>query len=178
MVPESQDLESLASQQFIPTGIVSDLSIFGMPPAVEFDHQAAIETDEVEDVASERRLSPEVETFGSQLPQANPEADFGICHRFSKGASARNGRACAAPIHHRVRRRSPFPTRGKEDGFTPPHSNRLIWSPAFSGTLNRLRSAGRRVWFNPYFFTASPNRAAIIAATGPVPTMRDPQRAS
>ena len=65
-VPEPENLEPFPREDTVPHPVVIGLALRCMVRAVEFNHQAAIETDEIQEIALERRLTTEVESVGAE----------------------------------------------------------------------------------------------------------------
>lgn len=64
------------------------LIVFAMLAAVHLDDKATIEAYEVEIVASERRLPPDMETQRAQSPETRPQPDLFARHGASKLAGS------------------------------------------------------------------------------------------
>ena len=76
-VPESQRAEASSSKDRVAHRVMCDLSIIiSMLAAVDLDDQAALETDEIEIEAEQRRLTAKMEAVGAHHPKLQPETRF------------------------------------------------------------------------------------------------------
>src|SRR5579859_4979913 len=73
-VPKSQRLEALAFQHGVPNRVVSGLDLFSVTTTIDFDDQAAAETDEIEVIAPKGCLTTEVRAPGTQSSQLDPQS--------------------------------------------------------------------------------------------------------
>jgi hypothetical protein len=69
-IPVSNDTKSFRPQASIPHSVSLRVD---MLPAVDLDYQSSFETDEVQDVRSERCLPPELDAVQSSVAQQEPE---------------------------------------------------------------------------------------------------------
>jgi hypothetical protein len=51
-----------------------------MLPAIDFDDESTVETDEVDDVVAERKLTPEQAIMELTLSDSGPQFAFGVSH--------------------------------------------------------------------------------------------------
>jgi len=65
---KSQGLKALITQNLVAEIVSKGLLAFLMMRPINLDHEAPIEADEIEDVAPEWGLSPEMKPLRSQLP--------------------------------------------------------------------------------------------------------------
>ena len=72
-VPEAKDPEALAGENSVSHPIMLGLRPVGMSRAVDLDHYATGKAYEIEIVAAEGRLPPEVKSLPAQRPEAEPE---------------------------------------------------------------------------------------------------------
>jgi hypothetical protein len=71
-----------------PSCVASDLAVFGMMRAVNFDHQLRGRAVEVGDIRSDRELAPKCWAFPAQQSQTRPEQHFWRAHRLAERLSA------------------------------------------------------------------------------------------
>jgi len=77
--------------------------------SIDFDDEAAAQTEEVRIVAEQRGLSPKVEAFGSQSAQPDPQANLLAAHHLPQSPGASNAHGA---IPHPSASRPPSPQGG------------------------------------------------------------------
>jgi hypothetical protein len=78
VVPEPQHLKALLHKPLIPPAIISLL--FLMLAAINFNDQAALQTNKINDVGTNGHLATESNTGDLPLAQMLPETPFGVSH--------------------------------------------------------------------------------------------------
>ena len=63
VIPEAKRQETEPSKMCVAARVMREASIFAMLAAVDIDDEPRLEADEVENVAFQRRLSPEVKAL-------------------------------------------------------------------------------------------------------------------
>jgi hypothetical protein len=74
---KTQRAESLAREHAVADRVVACLRLAAVPRAVNLDDEALAVADEIQDVATERRLAAEMVAFGAQVPEEAPEQTLG-----------------------------------------------------------------------------------------------------
>jgi hypothetical protein len=72
-VPEGLDAKPESRQRRVPRTVLLGLVVAAMLGPVGFDHQAVLQTGEVDDESADRHLPTEVEAGWSELAENNPE---------------------------------------------------------------------------------------------------------
>jgi len=93
VVPGAEDDEAFASQPGIAPGVPGGMVVQRVLSAIEFDDESWAKAGEVDDVATQRNLSPEFDALAPPGAQAGPEPDFMRRHVLSQGAGALGERA-------------------------------------------------------------------------------------
>jgi len=88
VVPGPEDDEAFASQPGIAPGVLGGMVVQRVLSAIEFDDEFRTKTGEVDNVATQRDLSPEFDALAPPGAQAGPEPDFMRRHVLSQGAGA------------------------------------------------------------------------------------------
>jgi hypothetical protein len=77
IIPEPQDFESPADEHVGADGVLPAMPRVVVLSAVEFDDQPDLETDEVREVGSDRKLPAEFSAKYLAIPQSRPQTAFG-----------------------------------------------------------------------------------------------------
>ncbi len=77
VVPEAHHTIPAAFEERCPQRVVLDA--VGMLAAVELNDQSTFKATEVDNIRADRKLTPELLTAESPIPQAMPEATFSVC---------------------------------------------------------------------------------------------------
>jgi hypothetical protein len=86
-IPESKNSKTLRLQEGVANLIRSSTLRHSVLTAIRFDNELGSERNEVDDVAADRRLSPEMKAEGFQLAQLHPQFDFLRRKTFAKCTS-------------------------------------------------------------------------------------------
>src|SRR5262249_43222469 len=77
-VIESKDFESFGAQPLVAAPIVRLLPLLVVLPAIELNDDAAVETDEIDDVLAQWHLPPKLESRKAAASQLGPDKRFGL----------------------------------------------------------------------------------------------------
>jgi hypothetical protein len=99
-VPESQHFESLLAQPGVAAPVVLLVARLVVLAAIEFEDDAAVETDEIDDVVPQRNLSPKLEAGKATAAEFAPHEclGFGLAVAEVFGATAMVGHGASLPI--------------------------------------------------------------------------------
>ncbi|MNT49659.1 hypothetical protein D3C72_1865240 [compost metagenome] len=119
-VVEPQRREPFSRQHGVPHLVLRRLRLNRMRDAVHLDDQPSIKTDEIEDIASKRRLPPKMKSLGAKQLQLHPQARFRRRQRLSHGAGLGDDRHVLKPSPP-GRRCAPstLPMKGREKVVWP-----------------------------------------------------------
>jgi hypothetical protein len=76
----AQDAVTFACKPAIPESVPSDLIVVRVLTTIDFDHQATLETDEIDNVSTNRMLPPKARAVDAAATQCSPQPTFRIAH--------------------------------------------------------------------------------------------------
>ena len=87
VVPESQNSKPSIRQAIIAQCVAARVGIEVMLASIDFDDEASLDANEIDDVAIARSLATEVESLASPRAQMNPQLHLLRGHVFAQAAS-------------------------------------------------------------------------------------------
>jgi hypothetical protein len=146
MIPKAQGLDALRRQETFPLSVVFSLLGKSVSAAIEFDGDAGLYTEEVQEVDAARVLATKLEIVEAPVAQQTPEASFGVSGFLAQlaGEVACFGASRATSTPHP----DPLPSEGRGKRLGRLLRHRIQFNTSlFLGAKQMERRRGRTLTF-------------------------------